>query len=41
MNFQEKIYLKINRTKTNTGGKVENTKVLEIIVLKELGKITL
>jgi hypothetical protein len=29
------------RTKTNTGGQVEYTKVLEIIVLKELGKIAL
>ena len=27
------------RTKTDTGGKVENTKVIEITLVKELGKI--
>ena len=27
------------RTKTDTGGKVENTKVIEITIVKELGKI--
>src|SRR3954464_14047986 len=27
------------RTKTDTGGQVENTKVIEITLLKELGKI--
>ena len=26
-------------TKTNTGGQVENTKVIEITIVKELGKI--
>lgn len=41
MSFQEKNILLKNRTQTNTGGQVENTKVLEIIALKELGKIAL
>ena len=27
------------RTKTDTGGQVENTKVIEITLVKELGKI--
>jgi hypothetical protein len=27
------------RTKTDTGGQVENTKVIEITIVKELGKI--
>ena len=27
------------RTKTDTGGRVENTKVIEITLVKELGKI--
>lgn len=30
-----------NRTKTNTGGQVEYTKVFELTALKELGKMTL
>jgi hypothetical protein len=30
-----------NRTQTNTGKPVEQTKVNEIIMLKELGKMTL
>jgi hypothetical protein len=28
------------RTKTDTGGQVENTKVIEITLVKELGKMT-
>lgn len=31
----------LNRTKTNTGGRVEYTKVFELTALKELGKMTL
>jgi hypothetical protein len=31
----------MNRTKTDTGGQVKQTKALERIVLKELGKMTL
>ena len=27
------------RTKTDTGGQVENTKVIEITIVKELGKM--
>jgi hypothetical protein len=27
------------RTKTDTGGQVENTKVIEITIVEELGKI--
>ena len=27
------------RTKTDTGGQVENTKVIEITIVKELGKL--
>jgi len=33
--------VKNNRTKTDTGRRIENIKVLEIIALKELGKMTL
>jgi len=32
--------LGFNRTKTDTGGFVEDTKTIEIIMLKELGKLT-
>ena len=30
-----------DRTKTDTGGQVEYTKVYEVTILKELGKLTL
>ena len=33
------LILNDNRTKTDTSGQVENTKALEIIILKELGKM--
>jgi len=29
------------RTKTNTGGRAEQAKVLEVTMLKELGKMTM
>ena len=29
----------VPRTKTDTGGQVENTKVIELTLVKELGKI--
>lgn len=40
MNFYKKKLRKKYRTKTDTGRLVENTKVFEIIILKELGKLT-
>jgi hypothetical protein len=39
--FSRKNYAKINRTKTDTGRLVENTKMIEITILKELGKLAL
>jgi hypothetical protein len=36
---EKTLYFK-NRTKTDTGWLVEYTKVFEIIILKELGKLT-
>lgn len=37
---EKTLYLNKNRTKTDTGWLVEYTKVFEIIILKELGKLT-
>jgi len=31
----------LNRTKTDTGRLVENTKMIELTILKELGKLAL
>ena len=39
--FKKKLKKEKDRTKTDTGGWVEYTKVYEIIILKELGKLTL
>ncbi len=37
--ISRKIYIIYDRTKTDTGRWVENTKALEITILKELGKL--
>lgn len=39
--FSRKNYARINRTKTDTGRLVENTKMIELTILKELGKLAL
>jgi hypothetical protein len=39
--FSRKNYAKTNRTKTDTGRLVENTKMIELTILKELGKLAL
>jgi len=39
--FSRKNYGKTNRTKTDTGRLVENTKMIELTILKELGKLAL
>lgn len=39
-NFKKKLINKNDRTKTDTGEWVEYTKVCEITILKELGKLT-
>lgn len=40
-NFKKKLINFYDRTKTDTGGWVEYTKVYEVTILKELGKLTL
>jgi len=39
--FLEIAFNYYNRTETDTGGSVEHTKAIKIIMLKELGKLTL